>query len=90
MNLISCNKSTVRERKNQYEILICQAGEADGTDEVLKGFVEEDRRHRKMSCNKNTKENKKTPKTTPQERPLLGSIFLPAANQNLFLTTFPI
>ena len=51
----------------------------------LKGFVEEDRRHRKMSCNKNTKENKKTPKTTP-----LGSIFLPAANQNLFLTTFPI
>lgn len=43
-----------------------------------------------MSRNKNTKENKKTPKTTPQERPLLGSIFLPAANQNLFLTTFPI
>ena len=56
----------------------------------LKGFVEEDRRHRKMSCNKNTKENKKTPKTTPQERPLLGSIFLLAAIQNLFLTTFPI
>jgi hypothetical protein len=69
VNLISCNKSTVRGRKNQYEILICRAGEADRTDEVLKGFVEEDRRHRKMSCNKNTKGNKKTPKTTPQERP---------------------
>jgi len=68
LNLISCNKSTVRERKNQYEILICQAGEADGTDEVLKGFVEEDRRHRKMSCNKNTKENKKNAKdNSPRE-----------------------
>ncbi len=85
-----------------------------------------------MSCNKNTKENKKNAKdNSPREtipyicglgakvcgikmlpdiqpgntkilyffnclldgmhtKSLLGNIFLPAANQNLFLTTFPI
>lgn len=42
-----------------------------------------------MSCNKNTKENKKTPKTTPQERPLLGSIFLPAGKPKFIFNYIP-